>query len=77
MFPNPAYDMLNLYFGNYQGNVDIVISDILGKEIKRFSDEVNNTAAMIIDISDLKSGIYMINGIYGSNSFTDKLQILK
>ncbi len=77
MYPNPAYDDLNLYFGNYQGDVDIVIFDILGKEIMRYSGEVNNTSAMKIDISDLRSGIYMIKGVFGNNSFTDKLQILK
>lgn len=77
MFPNPAYDMLNLYFGNYQGDIDIVISDILGKEVMRYSGQVNNTSAIKIDISDLRSGIYMINCVYDNNSFTDKLQILK
>jgi PKD repeat protein len=77
MYPNPAQDKLNFYFGSYQGNVEIVISDILGKEIMRQTLNVNNMNSSLIDISSLKTGVYIVNGIYGNNSFTDKLQIIK
>jgi len=77
MYPNPANDKLNLYFGNYNGEVDIVISDILGKELMRFTNNVSSLSNIKLDISGLQSGMYIINGVYGNNSFTDKLQIIK
>lgn len=77
MYPNPANDKLNLYFGAFEGNAEIIISDILGKEMMRQVLNVNNMNSSVLDISMLKTGVYIVSGVYGERSFTDKLQIIK
>jgi PKD repeat protein len=77
MYPNPANDKLNLYFGDYTGDVVITISNVLGKELIKTKVKVTSSASYIMNISSLKSGVYLINGVYGEKSFTDKLQIIK
>ncbi len=77
MFPNPACNRLNLYFGGYTGDVDITISNVLGQEVIKKKVNVSSSEPYIMDISNLKNGVYVINGVYGNQSFTDKLQIIK
>ncbi|MDD4438106.1 MAG: S8 family serine peptidase [Tissierellia bacterium] len=55
--PNPANDLLTL--DNRQSIMkEVRIYDVIGKEIKRFTI---NDSKVIINISDLKAGIYLIN----------------
>lgn len=55
IFPNPTSDFLNLSV-DYQGEVTYQITDVTGKIVKDFKSS-NNT---IIDVSDFKSGLYII-----------------
>lgn len=58
IYPNPAKDYIQINFDeNYTNQKSIIIYDVLGQILKPINNIGNNT---IVDISDLKSGIYFI-----------------
>ncbi|GGI56411.1 T9SS type A sorting domain-containing protein [Winogradskyella haliclonae] len=65
--PNPTKDILNIQT-NYVAINSISIYDMLGKEVL-FTKDVNNS----IDISNLKSGIYLIKITTNEASVTKKI----
>jgi len=77
IFPNPANDKLNMYFGNYNGEVQIDIYDLLGKQVYSHVMNVNALSSNTVDISKLKAGMYIIQGKFGEKLFNERLQIIK
>lgn len=77
MFPNPAYDKLNLYFGEYSGDVEISIYDLLGQQVMVKKVNASPVESTTLNISGLKSGMYIIQGKFGDKQFNDRLQIIK
>lgn len=77
MFPNPAYDKLNLYFGNYTGEVEIAIYDLLGKQVYSNKFNVSPFDGTTIDLAKLNAGLYLIRGSFGNKQFNDRLEIIK
>ena len=67
MFPNPANGYLN-FTTNSNENIDVQIFDILGKSVLR-SENVRNS----VDISELKSGVYFVQIVLGTEKSTKKL----
>ncbi len=55
VFPNPATDKIRIDAGQRKG--DIIISDIAGKTISRISNLIEPN---VIDISNLRAGIYYV-----------------
>ena len=66
IFPNPASNYLNIEMdGNYTN--EIIIFNILGKEIMKVNLQSNKS---LIDISDLPQGLYLIKFLNNTNVFT-------
>ncbi|PLX09191.1 MAG: hypothetical protein C0598_12020, partial [Marinilabiliales bacterium] len=66
IFPNPAYDKLNISINKTNSNTSFIIRDLMGKEIMQ---KKINASKETINISSLKSGIYII-------SIIDKQQMI-
>lgn len=66
VYPNPASSILNII--NIIGDYTITISNIHGQIVK--SEVTSNTS---VDISDLNNGIYLLNIISQSGTYTHKL----
>lgn len=67
MFPNPTNGYLN-FTTNSNENIDVQIFDILGKSVLRLENVRNS-----IDISELKSGVYFVQIVLGTEKSTKKL----
>ncbi len=59
IYPNPANNNLFIELKNIQGNTSILIRDIQGKALLKTEID-SNSAVTQIDISNLKTGIYLI-----------------
>jgi hypothetical protein len=77
VYPNPAYDMINIEFDSQfeKENATISISNMLGKEVIALNNIISNNTS--IDISSLKNGIYFVNTSVKGNISTEKIVILK
>tara|TARA_B100000900_G_scaffold300281_1_gene258838 strand:+ start:4694 stop:6223 length:1530 start_codon:yes stop_codon:yes gene_type:complete len=69
MFPNPANDYLN-FATNSSENIDIQIFNVLGKSVLKLENVEN-----IINISELKSGLYFVKINLGVKSSIKRLII--
>ncbi|WP_196888606.1 T9SS-dependent choice-of-anchor J family protein [Aureivirga sp. CE67] len=72
IFPNPVKDQINLSFETI-GEYNVVLSDILGREVRNV--KVSNLSNTSIDVSDLKSGNYILNVNSEDKSFSKKVII--
>ncbi|WP_196888607.1 T9SS-dependent choice-of-anchor J family protein [Aureivirga sp. CE67] len=72
IFPNPVEDKINLSFETL-GEYNVVLSDILGREVRNV--KVSNLSNSSIDVSDLKSGNYILNVYSDDKSFSKKVVI--
>ena len=76
--PNPASDRITInYELNSQSNVSLSIYNLSGMAVKNIIDNKSQSAGIqqqMVDISDLKSGIYLIN--FKSNNKTKTLKLL-
>ncbi len=64
VYPNPAQDLLNFDYtaNNIQDSFEIVIADIQSKElVKKSFIPQNGTHQFLLDVSNLASGIYLLN----------------
>ena len=64
IYPNPTSSYIYI---NYNGELEVIIFDLLGKEINRglFKDK--------IDVSYLKKGIYFLKILDGLNTSSHKI----
>jgi hypothetical protein len=73
IYPNPAANQLNI--NAYESNIlDVLMYDIMGKEIKRYSINANKTT---LDISALHSGLYVLKIKTEEGLLTRKVQIIR
>lgn len=73
IFPNPASDQLNI--NAFESNIqDVVMYDIMGKEIRRYS--VNNNLTTL-DVYGLHSGLYILRIKTEEGLLTRKVQIMR
>jgi len=61
VYPNPFQDKITIDLSEFNSNVQISITDLLGKEI--YSKSVTNQEFTIIDLDqkDLRPGVYIVN----------------
>ena len=71
-FPNPAKNSVSIKSSEL--NYRLILFDMLGNEVKNWKNLNNNTK---IDISNLNSGVYLINFISDTNHLTKRLTISK
>ena len=72
IFPNPATDYISIDKSNFSdGNIQLSISDISGKEVLQIPNLTKNTVA----ISHLASGVYFVNIDNGKYKTSKKLVI--
>ncbi|MBT6808040.1 MAG: T9SS type A sorting domain-containing protein, partial [Flavobacteriales bacterium] len=74
--PNPSKGIFNIDLVDVKnGDYLISVSNILGEEVYSDSRGVNTTTSTTINLSDLESGIYMLNIQNGDSSISKKLII--
>lgn len=76
IFPNPSQSFLNFSYPNNLIDI-IVITDILGKNVKTLDIKSNESIYKTVDISDLQNGVYIVSFLGNSNEifFRDKLYV--
>jgi hypothetical protein len=72
MFPNPAKNIVNVYCETVIGNVQVTITDLMGKKIKSQSLSIGNNN---IDVTNLSKGFYLVTVTSETGSKTQKLVI--
>ncbi len=70
IYPNPTYNNLNISSSQNLKTVDIIITDILGKNIKKLRTTIDNI--LKIDVSDLNSGLHILTIWDGNRRLADK-----
>lgn len=61
VFPNPASGYINISWDSEIGNADIIVSDVAGREVSRFSTDGRANGNQQIDVTNLTDGMYMIS----------------
>ncbi|CAG5077445.1 Omp28-related outer membrane protein [Parvicella tangerina] len=76
VYPNPSNGLISLDLEAFTGVVEVEILNELGQKINK---NIVVTAGQInmIDLSDLSSGLYMLNVISDGKAFTERVTILK
>ncbi len=75
LFPSPAKDILYLSSKEFDGKIGIVISDITGRIVKNFNVETSGSEIIRLDISGLKSNMYVLSASNNRKVFTKKIII--
>ncbi len=71
--PNPANDILNVHYVEPSHNaVQFVLKDLMGKELKTYTQETNNKD-FNMNISELAAGIYLLSANNGTSVKTLKV----
>ncbi len=70
LYPNPSDTTLNIDIQNGQANLDYKVYNMLGKLI--LSDSIDSNVTSQIDVSELNSGLYLINFSNGESSETKR-----
>lgn len=58
MYPNPAKDVVNIKMDMLIGNADVIITDVLGKQLRQQNLSLGNNE---VDITNLAKGFYLVN----------------
>lgn len=76
--PNPVFDKLNLIINsNRSETVNIKVFDLTGNLLIQNSIYDFKDLSILIDVSELGTGIYFLNVVSGKKSFFEKIIILK
>ena len=77
IYPNPASREFTINLGNNAyDNIDILVVNSLGQQLKRFDEAVfNSNSQANIDVSSFASGLYFVTIKLNGNSITKKLLI--
>jgi len=73
VFPNPAYNELNIELSNDSEVTNVKLYSLLGKEI--ISKQIVNSKSVVIDTSELPDGMYIIDISTKENSTSKKILI--
>ncbi|MFA7082707.1 MAG: M6 family metalloprotease domain-containing protein [Bacteroidales bacterium] len=76
LYPNPTSSSSKLEIDNVEGNIEITMTDISGREIQRMSTRANSKFETTIDLRNHSKGIYFISIVTDKTKRTEKL-ILK
>ncbi|NNC94869.1 MAG: T9SS type A sorting domain-containing protein, partial [Chitinophagales bacterium] len=72
VYPNPASEILTVAVGPEFGNYELVMRDITGKEVARYSDV--SSSSVNINVVDLSAGTYFIE-VKGNSTFQTKVMV--
>jgi hypothetical protein len=77
-FPNPVHANSHLIIPvkTNDPHATIVISDIFGREVMKFSN-INNEQQIIVDTSGLKEGLYLYSLQTGQQKLTKKFTVVR
>ena len=76
VYPNPAKQKINLRFGADLQDVQIQLSDMTGKTVKAFSNNMHTNQILTLDVTDLPPGIYFLNlRVHDTELMTEKIMI--
>lgn len=73
VFPNPANEIVNIYFDAIQSGVSVKIENLQGEII--FNTDFQNTSQVNLSVSDFAAGIYFIT--VSSGSELKKVKVIK
>jgi len=76
VFPNPIYDKTTIQFACQSEWVKITFFDVMGEEVKTVVDKnlIKGSHDIVIDVSELNSGFYLVSIQKESGSLTSKVQ---
>jgi hypothetical protein len=76
IFPLPANNYLNIRFpSTMSGQATIQLIDLVGQKVIELTDEINSQNPYKLNVSNLKSGIYILRISNHGNSFIRKVSI--
>ncbi|MEQ9167174.1 MAG: T9SS type A sorting domain-containing protein, partial [Fulvivirga sp.] len=77
IYPNPASGTATVTFeSNVKGNTNVVVSNMIGQTVKVVKAEiVKGSNSVVLNLSDVNEGIYLVTLGTGSNKITQKLVI--
>lgn len=70
IFPNPAYDVLNIQMENEQENIHVCLYDLSGREL--YNQVYNSSHFIIVPVDQLVSGTYFLSLTSDKGSFRKK-----
>jgi hypothetical protein len=70
VFPNPNNGQFNVQLNGYSGAINLVVYDLMGKEV--FSESMNESVKKV-NISDQPKGIYFVKVTIGTKVFNEKI----
>jgi len=76
IFPNPANNNVTIQFGtDFYGNTEIILTDILGQEVKAITTIKNPSSGQKITFSvdNLSQGVYFVSLLNNKNRITKKI----
>ena len=78
IFPNPASHEINIVFNeSSKGIINIKVYDVYGKLCKSMELNLSDKNQVQVAVDDLSEGLYFINGETETNSFTQKILIVR
>ena len=77
MMPNPTTGKVTITAEDVNGAVKIQIYNILGAEVKSYTEEVSGTMTRTYNLSDLSNGNYIVRLMNGDKMTTRRLTIAK
>jgi hypothetical protein len=72
MYPNPAKTFIRIKIETFIGVGNIVITDLLGKQIKT---QPLNLGTNIVDITSYSKGVYLVSVVTSAGKNTQKLVV--
>lgn len=75
MYPNPADKQVNLYFENIEENSSLRIFNLLGQPVFSQTSLSAKESWIVIDVSNLASGVYFVSLRNGNTETTKKLVV--
>lgn len=77
IYPNPANDVLHLVWNSASTKVwSVTIADVAGRTvIRKSSAGAQSASEMLIDVSALADGVYLVRAATADGDYTDKLVI--
>ena len=75
LFPNPSSE--NIYIKNLKGDELITMYDLLGRVVEIPFQNAENNSEMVVDISSLKRGLYLVEISDVSNNSKRTISVIK
>jgi hypothetical protein len=75
IYPNPSSGLFKIQFDAINGEVNIYMTNMLGKEVYKTSVNSNEKNNEIIDLGDISKGIYMLKITNNRQSISEKIII--